>query len=94
LHGRVASAEQLTDGAYVVPNPFDKDQSWLAAAGISLAVLDDDCFYALEFPCRYSDDRQWIDLTTARLGQPIALSHGARPGGDRSTKAFDREGMP
>jgi hypothetical protein len=31
-----------------------------------LAVLDHDGFHALEFPCRYSDDGRWIDITTGR----------------------------
>ena len=33
---------------------------------VTLAVLDGDCFHALEFPCRYSDDGRWIDVTSGR----------------------------
>ncbi|HEY2530343.1 MAG TPA: hypothetical protein VGJ20_20795 [Xanthobacteraceae bacterium] len=35
--------------------PADRD--------VLLAVLDHDGFYALEFPCRFSEGR-WIDVTT------------------------------
>ena len=33
---------------------------------VMLAVLDGDCFHALEFPCRFSDDGSWIDVTSGR----------------------------
>jgi hypothetical protein len=33
---------------------------------VILAVLDDDCFHALDFPCRYSEDGRWIDVTSGR----------------------------
>jgi hypothetical protein len=31
---------------------------------VTLAVLDRDGFHALEFPCRRSDDGQWVDAKT------------------------------
>jgi hypothetical protein len=34
---------------------------------VVLAVLDNDQFHALEFPCRRSDDGRWVE---ARTGQP------------------------
>jgi hypothetical protein len=33
---------------------------------VLLAVLDHEGFYALEFPCRCSEDGRWIDATTGR----------------------------
>ena len=34
---------------------------------VTLAVLDEGGFFALEFPCRYSGDGRWIDLTSGRV---------------------------
>ncbi len=41
-------------------NKMPKDRDLL------LAVLDNDAFHALEFPCRYSDDGHWVDVRTGR----------------------------
>jgi hypothetical protein len=33
---------------------------------VLLAVLEEDGFHALEFPCRRSDDGRWVDTHTGR----------------------------
>ena len=34
---------------------------------LTVAVLDADCFHALEFPCRCNENGCWIDVRTGRL---------------------------